>query len=327
MIKHVVITIITGIMAGMILLWIEYIYFIPIFVPTAVIVPKPTPEYSPSTPGEVFHDSLPNGSLGPQMVVIPAGRFSMGDIQVLGANSEQPIHSVFVYRFAMSRNEITFTEYDRFAIVTGREKPADAGWGRGNRPVINLSWSDATAYAKWLSEETGKKYRLPTEAEWEYAARAKTETQYWWGNEIGYNFANCDGCGSRWDNKKTAPVGSFAANPFKLYDTAGNVYEWTCSEYEEKYNGKEQRCLDKDKYEWTCSKYEEKYNSKEQRSLDKDNTTTKLRVVIRGGSWYSSTRFVRAANRYRFSPGYCDNNIGFRVVREIPETEYIPENK
>jgi hypothetical protein len=91
--------------------------------------------------------------------------------------------------FAMGRYEVTFAEYDKFAQATGREKPSDEGWGRGNRPVINVSWHEATAYAKWLSQQTGQQYRLPTEAEWEYAARAGKTTKYWWGNQIGSNKA------------------------------------------------------------------------------------------------------------------------------------------
>jgi formylglycine-generating enzyme required for sulfatase activity len=292
LIKAIILTIISGIMAGLILLWIEYTYFIPAFTPIETSPVPPTSSSCQCTPGKIFRDPLQDRSLGPEMVVIGAGRFRMGDIQNGGSDWERPVHSVYLSRFAMSRYEITFAEYDRFAQATGRQKPSDAGWGRGNRPVINVSWFDATAYAQWLSQQTGQKYRLPTEAEWEYAARAETESQYWWGNEIGHNFANCDDCGSRWDNKKTAPVGSFSANPFKLYDTAGNVYEWTCSEYEDKYSGKEQACLSK-------------------------QNTTALRV-IRGGSWYSSPRFVRSANRYRLVPDYRDYKLGFRLVRKIP---------
>ena len=105
---------------------------------------------------------------------------------------------------------------------------SDSGWGRGRRPVIDVTWDDAQTYVAWLSKITGKPYRLLTEAEYEYAARAGTETAYPWGDEIGDGtMANCDGCGSQWDNKQTAPVGSFAANGFGLYDMVGNVWEWT----------------------------------------------------------------------------------------------------
>jgi len=240
--------------------------------------------------GTIFHDYLQDKSLGPEMVWIPAGRFKMGDIQGQGDNDEQPVHWVSVEKFAMGRSEVTFAEYDRFAEASGREKPNDNGWGRGNRPVINVSMADATAYATWLSQQTQKQYQLPTEAQWEYAARAGTETLYWWGNEIGSNRANCDGCGSQWDNNKTAPAGSFAPNPFGLYDTVGNVWEWACSEYQEKYNGKEQACA----------------------TIPNNNTTLR---VERGGSLYNYPKALRAANRYKKSFDYRNASVGFRLCR------------
>jgi len=213
------------------------------------------------------------GLLIPEMLRIPAGSFKMGD------------NKVSMKSFYMGKYEVTFAEYDQFAEATGRQKPDDI-WGRGNHPVINVSWNDATAYAKWLSEQTEETYRLPTEAEWEYAARAGTDTKYWWGNEIGSNNANCDGCGSKWDGKKTAPVGSFAANRFGLYDTAGNVWEWSCSEYDNKYNNKEKQCI-----------------------------TIANRFSIRGGSWDDDARGVRSDNRYRDTPTTRGNYLGFRVSR------------
>ncbi len=234
---------------------------------------------------KVFQDRLKDGSLGPEMVKIPAGRFRMGGTY----SDEKPIHEVSVSAFAMGKYEVTFAEYDKFAEVTGREKPDDEGWGRGNRPVINVSWYDANAYADWLSEQTGKQYRLPTEAEWEYAARAGTETKYWWGNEIGTNRANCDGCGSRWDDKQTAPVGSFAPNPFGLYDTVGNVWEWTCSEYESRYSGQEQHCA--------------------------INVNENNRLSLRGGSWGIVTTGVRSANRVYGRPTDRFEFLGLRLSR------------
>jgi len=141
-----------------------------------------------------------------------------------------------------------------------------------------VSWLDATAYAQWLTQQTGHQYRLPTEAEWEYAARAGTQTKYWWGNEIGSNNANCDNsyCGDSY--QYTAPVGSFAANPFGLFDTAGNVYEWTCSEFQARYAGKEQQCAQ------------------------------------RGGSWYNEQGFVRAAYRIDYSDVNRSVHVGFRLA-------------
>ncbi|MDM8562163.1 SUMF1/EgtB/PvdO family nonheme iron enzyme [Candidatus Marithioploca araucensis] len=260
------------------------------FAQSSVIATTPVspPVQERFEPGNVFRDRLQDGSLGPKMVVIPAGRFRMGDIQGGGSDDEKPVHRVSIKQFAMGKYEVTFAEYDKFAQATGREKPKDRGWGRDNRPVINVSWDDAVAYAEWLSQQTGKQYRLPTEAEWEYAARAGTDTKYWWGNEIGQNRANCNGCGSRWDDKQTAPVGSFAANPFGLYDTVGNVWEWTCSEYENEYSGKEKQCISKKRA---------------------------MQPVIRGGSGGHKPGGVRAASRDRNSHDDRINIVGFRLAR------------
>ncbi len=132
-------------------------------------------------------------------------------------------------KFAIGKYTVTFREWD--ACVAdggcGGYQPSDNGWGRGNRPVVNVSWNDAQAFIQWLSRKSGNIYRLPTEAEWAVAARAGTTTDYYWGNDVGRNHANCDGCGSEWDNRKTAPVGSFQPNAFGLYDIVGNVWQWT----------------------------------------------------------------------------------------------------
>ncbi|HDN26743.1 MAG TPA: formylglycine-generating enzyme family protein, partial [Thioploca sp.] len=246
----------------------------------------------PHRPPIVFRDRLRDGSLGPNMVGIPAGSFRMGDIQGGGDSDEKPVHRVTIKPLAMGKYEVTFAEYDKFAEATGRRKPSDNGWGRSNRPVINVSWNDAAAYAKWLSQQTGQKYRLPTEAEWEYAARAGSKTKYWWGNNIGKNRAACNGCGAKWglDAKiMTAPVGSFQPNPFGLHDTVGNVWEWTCSEYEKKYKGKEKRCL--------------------------QNSANNSLFALRGGSWADQAWGVRIANRFRRTRTGHSRNYGFRLAR------------
>ena len=247
-----------------------------------------------------FQDRLVDGGFGPKMVWIPAGTFRMGDLQGGGDRDEQPVHEVLIkQRFAMSRYEITFAEYDRFAQATGSELPGDNGWGRGDRPVINVTWNDAVAYAKWLSDQTGECYRLPTEAEWEYAARAGTETKYWWGNTASHEYANygqdkcCEGLAvgkDRWEY--TAPVGSFACNPFGVCDMTGNVWEWTCSEYEDKYSGKELTCI---------------------KSLGKNDAGP---VVIRGGSWVGNPWYIRAADRFRGGVSARVIDFGFRLLRQ-----------
>ncbi|MDM8559467.1 formylglycine-generating enzyme family protein [Candidatus Parabeggiatoa sp. HSG14] len=289
LIRAIIATIIGGFIVGNVLLWLEYNIFLPRYdLPRNI--PTSTKSTFSCTAGKIFRNHLKDGSLGPEMVVISAGQFWIGGIQDVDADRKQSVHKVAVSNFAIGRYEVTFAEYDHFTEATSRKKPNDEAWGRGNRPVINVSWKDAMVYTEWLSQQTEQHYRLPTESEWEYAAQAGTNSPYWWGSQIGANLANCDGCGSRWDNKKTAPIGSFGANPFKLYDTIGNVYEWTCSEYEEKYNGKEQHCLTKD-------------------------NVNSLRVV-RGGSWYSLPRYVRVTSRFRNRPNNRDLTVGFRVVRE-----------
>jgi formylglycine-generating enzyme required for sulfatase activity len=255
--------------------------------------PIHTPHRQSFSAGEVYRDRLKDGSEGPEMVWIAAGSFQMGDIQGGGYSDEKPVHRVSITQpFAMGRYEVTFAEYDKFAEATGREKPSDRGWGRGNRPVINVSWHDAVAYAEWLSEQTGKKYRLPTEAEWEYAARGGTSTKYWWGNNIGKNRANCRGCGSRWDGKSTAPVGSFAPNPFGLYDTAGNVWEWCADSWHGSYKG-----APTDGRVWSGG--DESYR------------------VLRGGSWFNIPRSARTADRVRYTSDERNDFYGFRVVSSV----------
>ena len=152
-------------------------------------------------------------------------------------DDERPVHTVRVERFELSKYEVTFEEYDRFTAATGRARADDEGWGRGRCPVINVTWDDAVAYTQWLSQQTGERYRLPSEAEWEYAARAGTSTAYSWGNEIGRNRANCYGCGSRWDGRQTAPVGSLSPNGWGLHDMHGNVWEWVQDCWNESYRG------------------------------------------------------------------------------------------
>src|SRR5689334_11194399 len=191
----------------------------------------------------------------PEMMVVPAGSFMMGSPKGEPGRSadEGPQHTVTIARpFAVGRFSVTFEEWDACAADGGCNqmevlaglgkvirpyKPSDEGWGRGRRPVINVSWDDAKAYVAWLSRKTGKPYRLLSGSEYEYATRAGTQTAYPWGDAIGTNNANCHACGSQWDAKQTAPVGSFAANGFGLYDMVGNVREWTEDCYHDTYSG------------------------------------------------------------------------------------------
>jgi formylglycine-generating enzyme required for sulfatase activity len=268
--------------------------------------------------GKVFHDRLQDGSEGPSMVWIAGGRFKMGAVQGGGDSDEQPVHEVSVGRFAMGRFEVTNAEFVSFLNAVKRRGTTEEPWfetkaedsyghitgsvgnfrverGYENHPVVNVSWYGATTYAQWIATQTGQKYRLPTEAEWEYAARAGTTTKYWWGNEIGSNKANCWNryCGDSFEY--TAPVGSFAPNAFGLYDTVGNVWEWTCSEYENRYNGKENKCKNK--------------------ATIKKGGENKSLFVLRGGSWGDGARRSRSANRDGWQPAERNRLDGFRLAR------------
>ena len=264
--------------------------------PAPVNAPRPNdpPEPGrpgPRAPGTVFRDC----AACPELVVVPAGRFRMGCVS--GRNcqdDEQPVHEVEVPSFALGVYEVTFEEYERFARATGRARPNDRGWGRVGRPVINVSWEDATAYAAWLSAETGEAYRLPSESEWEYAARAGSTTRYSWGNDIGRNRANCAGCGGRWDDaNRTAPAGSFAANGWGLHDMHGNVWEWVADCWHANYAR-----APRDGSAWTSG----------------GNCG---RRVLRGGSWYFYPAFLRSANRYTYDAGARIVDFGFRVSRTL----------
>jgi formylglycine-generating enzyme required for sulfatase activity len=160
-----------------------------------------------------------------QMVDVPGGKFIMGAPSGTGFQNGYPPHEVSVKPFRLGKYEVTFAQYDAFARATGRPLPADEGWGRDDRPVIHVSWSDIHAFIDWLNQGADRKFRLASESEWEYAARGGTTTLYWWGDEPNPDFANAvDNSGKdKWE--ATAPVGQFPANDFGLHDVLGNVWE------------------------------------------------------------------------------------------------------
>ena len=230
----------------------------------------------------------------PEMVPIAPGTFLMGSAKGEGYASERPQHEVRIARpFALGRYAITFDEYDVFAKAAGRKLPGDAGWGRGRRPAVNVSWDDATAYAQWLSERTGKRYRLPTEAEWEYAARAGTMTIWSCGSDDGdldryaWYAANASG--------KTHPVGEKAPNPSGLCDVHGNVWEWVQDCWHDSYDG-----APTDGSAWGA----EAGGDCERR-------------VVRGGSWFDVPGDLRSALRFRYGTDYRHNFLGFRLAQDL----------
>ena len=211
-------------------------------------------EYS-FTRGEKIQDILFRDVRGPELVVMPSGNFKMGDLTGNGMAYERPATTESIARpYGITDTEITVTDFRKFvndtAYVTEAEKNGSCavlqngmpkfndslnwrnpGFSQSETsPVVCVSLNDAQAYTQWLTQKSGFDYNLPTEAQWEYAARAGTETDFWWGNDVGFGKANCRNCGSDWSNQRTAPVGSFQRNPWGLFDTVGNVWEWTTSE-------------------------------------------------------------------------------------------------
>lgn len=237
--------------------------------------------------GSVFRDCADC----PEIVWLPQGKFIMGE--PLPASG--PRHVVRIsYMLAVGRFEVTFAEWDACVAARGcRRRPDPSGWGRGSQPVINVSWADAQQYAAWLSRRTGKRYRLLTEAEWEYAARAGSHVRYWWGNHAGNGDANCYDCGSGWDGRQAAPVGRFTPNPFGLFDMHGNVSEWVEDCYHDGY-----RDAPNDGTAWTL-----------------DCTAVTDTRMVRGGAWRDRTNTTRSAARSSAPFGYYDNRIGFRIAR------------
>ena len=245
--------------------------------------------------GAVFRDALKSGGEGPAMVVLPTGSFRMGSPpgEVGREDDEGPVRTVTISkRIAMGKYEVTFDEYDYFASAINAPKPGANGWGRGSRPVIRVAWEDAKVYVRWLSAQTGKNYRLPSEAEWEYAARAGTRTRYSWGDEIGPNRVDCQSFDCEWRGK-TSPVGSFAANAFGLFDMHGNVWEWVEDCWHDNYEG-----APTNGSAWT-------------------NGCVSTSAVVRGGSWRDRPRPLRAANRGWFRPSYRFDSVGFRLVQDL----------
>jgi len=257
-------------------------------------------------PGTVFRD-CPDC---PDMVVIPPGAFTMGtstaEAERLGIAPtsrtlpwQQPQHRVVLrYTFALAATPVTRAEYAMFAREAGAGVAGSSWESPGIRqgdsdPVVRVTWREATAYVSWLAARTGKPYRLPTEAEWEYAARGGTTTAYWWGDAAGVNHTVCDDCGSAWDGKGTAPVRSFPPNPFGLYDMLGEVFQWNVDCWHENYLE-----APADGSAWMTG----------------DCTLH----TARGGSWNLDSRIARAAQRSRDGVDYDGYMVGFRVARDLP---------
>jgi len=234
-------------------------------------------------------------------VVICEGDFLMGSPESeLDRFSNEKQHKVKVDRFEMLKTPVTFEMFDSFCDEVRHSKPPDETWGRGNHPVINVSYWSAMEYCHWLSKRTGHSIRLPTEAEWEFACRAGTITPFWTGETITSVQANFDGnytySGSTKGVSlgKTTPVSSYPANPWGLYDMHGNVWEWCASVFDENYTGLEM----------------------EDAGDDQDELRER---VVRGGSWHNVPSGLRSASRNKLRPNYHYLRVGFRIVREVKQ--------
>ncbi|GJL51059.1 MAG: hypothetical protein NPIRA01_22860 [Nitrospirales bacterium] len=227
----------------------------------------------------------------PTMVSIPTGIFRQGDVEGLGEAWRNPVRTVTIPAFSMGQYEVTFEEYDKFAIATGRGLPNDQRWGRGLRPVINVSWEDAKAYAEWLSEATGKRFRLPTESEWEYAARSGDEEI--WSSTSDESQLSEYAVYMENSGKRTAIVGEKKPNTFELYDLSGNVWEWVEDCLHDTYKG-----APVDGSAW----------------LEAESGDCTQRM-IRGGGWANTSEVLRSSLRRRNFTAFSSGIIGFRLAQ------------
>lgn len=264
---------------------------VPAATPPADTPVQAPPRITPATPlPSLVRDRLRSGASGPAMLRFGGGSFKMGSNSLSGEDFS-PAHLVTVGPFLIGAYEVTYQEYDRFARATGRTPPKARGDGRAGQPVAGVSWDDAQAYANWLSQETGQRYRLPSEAEWEFAARAGTETSFWWGYTLEAGRAVCLDCGTPWDNRSPAPVGSFPPNPFGLYDTAGNLMEWVADCYHPGYLGA----------------------PSDGRPRGEGNCTER---AARGGAFDKPSASMRPFIRAHFPPASQLGMLGFRIARD-----------
>ena len=267
--------------------------------PVATAQPEPEiqeavePEAEPATVAArpaAFRDALTSGSEAPEMVTIAAGSFLMGSKSV--QSDERPQHKVTVAPFAMSKYEATFKQYEAFASATGRKIPDNLYLDKDIHPVLFVSWDDAYAYTQWLSTESGQSYRLSSEAEWEYAARAGSDTTFAWGFDVGEKNAHCFDCKTGLNPRESTRIGRFKPNAFGLHDAAGNVFEWVHDCYHPTYDGAP---TDGAVWEGGDCAYR----------------------VARGGAYTTTSKSVRPAKRTKFKSRAVYDSVGIRVARDL----------
>lgn len=227
----------------------------------------------------------------PTLISLPPGSF------IMGSNtddlSERPAHRVTIANgFAIGKLEVTMEQWEACVGAGACARISANGNPAKDAPMRDVSWDDAQQYVKWLAKTTGKAYRLPTEAEWEYAARGGTATRYWWGQSMRAGTANCKECGDPWNATAPATAGSFAANPYKLHDMNGSVWEWVADCWHNSYKG-----APADGHAW-------------------DEPICRVRV-IRGGSWRDGAAYMMSTTRFKYDASVRQNQNGFRVARDL----------
>ena len=231
-----------------------------------------------------------------KMILIPEGKYMMGDINATGYDNEKPAHKVILSAFLMQKKEVTTAQYLAYLRSAKRPIPKALLTAPADTPVSKVNWQEAQRFTQWLSQKTGLVFSLPSEAQWEYAARAGGMSDYSWGDVIGSNNAVCDGCGSKWDSVSSAPVGSFPANAYGLNDMHGNVWEWTQDCWHDNYDNAPDNGS-----AWNQGKCRKK--------------------VLRGGSWTNEKENLRTSTRFRGFSIKRDQDIGFRIVQKIPAAQ------
>lgn len=251
----------------------------------------PAPVTTPVAAGGAVLKTLRDCPTCPELIVLPPGSFVMGDAK--GDRSEKPAHRVTIKQpFAIGKYEVTTAQWNE-CVKAGGCSHSLKGEPAANSPVRDISWADAREYLRWLSKLTGKHYRLPTEAEWEYAARAGTTTRYWWGDGLGTGHADCKKCGGPWDHDNPSAVDAFSPNPFGLYATSGGVWEWVSDCWHNDYGG-----APTDGDSWDAADCREN--------------------VIRGGGWRNDSTYVHSASRFKYDANVRYLLNGFRVARSMP---------
>ena len=259
-------------------------------VPKPVAAPVAEPKQA-ATPTTNKTEGIRDCPACPEMLVLPAGTVTMGEQR--GDRSERPVHKVSIKRpFAIGKYEVTIGQWNECVNAGACSYKAAKGGPSENSPVRDISWNDAQEYVRWLSRVTKQEYRLPTEAEWEYSARANTQTRFWWGDTVGSGNANCKDCGGKWDRSAPAEVDAYPPNPFGVYGANGGVWEWVTDCWHKSYHG-----APNDGSSW-----------------DKPDCREN---VIRGGSWRNDASYIHSASRFKYDTNVRYLLNGFRVAKTL----------